>query len=394
VHFEYSDEQEAFRAELREFLAGRLPDWWRGIFGSEAERAMPVTRAICGELAERGWLTMAWPTEFGGSDGDLWSQMIVREEMWGHGEPRGPQYMNLNYIGPMIMEFGTDEQRERFLPPMAAGTVMWTQGFSEPEAGSDLASLRTRAEDHGDHFVVTGQKIWNTYASAPADWCLLLVRTDPDAPKHKGLSVLLVDMTSPGVTVRPIEAMAGWGEINEIFLDDVVVPKANLLGAQNGGWPLILYGLKYERTGIALHGRALATIERLVEYARSTVVDGRPLSEDPFVRTSIAELYCRYRAARLISYRVTSMVEAGEEPLAEAPMAWIHGSLVLQATANAGLELLGAAGQLLESDPDAPVEGRIEREWVETLPMSIAPGTVDIQRSIIAQHGLGLPKAG
>lgn len=393
MDFGFTDEHAAFRAALRDFLAEYLPDDWRSIFGSRGHEFIPLTRKVCEALAERGWLTLSWPSEYGGCDGDLWSQMILREEMWGHGEPRGPQYMNLNYIGPMIMKFGTEEQKKRFLPPMAAGQVLWTQGFSEPGAGSDLASLSTRAVETDHGFVVNGQKIWNSYASAPAEWCLLLVRTDPDVAKHRGISVLLVDMNSPGVTVRPIEAMAGTGEINEIFFNDVLVPKQNLLGEKNGGWPLILFGLSFERTGIALHARALATIERLVDYARSTEIDGVALSERADVRAKIAELYCRYRAARLISYRITSMIEAGKEPVAEAPMAWIHGSLLLQASGSVGLELLGPAGQLLEDDVDAPVGGRIEREWVEMLPMSIAPGTVDIQRSIIAQHGLGLPKA-
>jgi len=390
MDFEYTAEQEQFRCQLREFIDARLPPRWGGIFGSEAQSEIPVTRQICKDLAERGWLTMAWPVEYGGQDRDLWTQMILREEMWGHGEPRGPQYMNLNYIGPMIMKYGTKEQKDRFLPPMSAGDVLWTQGFSEPEAGSDLASLRTRADDHGDHFLVNGQKIWNSYA-ATADWCLLLVRTDFDAPKHAGLSVLLADMRSPGVTVRPIESMAGFGEINEIFLNDVEVPKANLLGNKNEGWPIILYGLRHERTGIALHGRVLSTILRIIEYARTTTADGEPV--DPVIRTAIADAYCQYRAARLMSYRVTSMLESGVEPDAEAPMAWIHGALALQAAANVGLDVIGASGVLLEGEDESPLAGRMEREWVETLPFTLGPGTVDIQRLIVAQQGLGLPRA-
>jgi alkylation response protein AidB-like acyl-CoA dehydrogenase len=266
--FEFTAEQVEFRTEIRSFLDESLPDDWRGIFGSRGHEFIPMTREVCEDLAERGWLTLSWPREYGGCDGGLWSQMILREEMWGRGEPRGPQYMNLNYIGPMIMKFGTEEQKQRFLPDMAAGRVLWTQGFSEPNAGSDLASLSTRAVETDDGFVVNGQKIWSSYASAPADWCLLLVRTDPDAPKHRAL---------------------------------------------------ILFGLSFERTGIALHARALATIQRLIEYARNTEVDGMPLSRRPDVRAKIAELYCHYRAARLISYRITSMVAAGQEPVAEDP---------------------------------------------------------------------------
>jgi alkylation response protein AidB-like acyl-CoA dehydrogenase len=177
MDFAFSEEEEAFRADLRAYLDVELPDWWRGMFVDD-ERAMPFTREMCRALAERGWLTLAWPVEHGGAAAGVWMQTILREEMWAREEPRGPQYMNLNYIGPLIMRFGTPEQRDRFLPPMARGEVIWTQGFSEPDAGSDLASLATRAEDRGDHYVVNGQKIWSSYADAPADWCLLLVRTD------------------------------------------------------------------------------------------------------------------------------------------------------------------------------------------------------------------------
>jgi alkylation response protein AidB-like acyl-CoA dehydrogenase len=394
MDFEFTPGQEAFRQELRDLLRDLLTDQWRGLLGSNAEENIPLTREVCRALAERGWLTLSWPEEYGGGDGDLWSQMVLREEMWAHGEPRGPQYMNLNYIGPMLMRFGSAEQKARFLPPMAAGEVIWTQGFSEPGAGSDLASLITRAEDRGDHLVVNGSKIWNSYAASPADWCLLLARTDPDAPKHAGISVLLVDMTSPGVTVRPIECMAGWGEINEIFFDDVVVPKENLVGGLHQGWPIITYALSFERTGIALHARVLRAIERMVAYATSTERDGVPLSADPAIRTRIADLYCRYRAARLMSYRITSMVEAGEDPGATANIAWLHGGALSRDAGVAGLEVLGPAGQLLEGEDDAPADGAFEREWVEMLPYTIGPGTADIQRLIVAQHILGLPKAG
>jgi alkylation response protein AidB-like acyl-CoA dehydrogenase len=394
MEFEFTEEQQRFRAELRAFLDEHLTEDFRGVFGSNAEEMIPLTRAICEALAERGWLALSWPKEYGGGDGDLWTQMVLREEMWGAGEPRGPQYMNLNYIGPMIQRFGTPEQKAQHLPPMAAGQKIWTQGFSEPGAGSDLASLRCRAVLEDDHFVVNGSKIWNSYAASPADWCILLVRTNVDVPKHQGISVLLVDMTTPGVEVRPIRSMGGYGEINEIFFTDAKIPKANLLGEIDGGWPMIVFGLSFERTGIAMHARALAALEKLVAYVKTTVVDGRPLREDVEIRRKLADLYIRYRAARLISYRITSMVEAGEDPGAEASMAWIHGALIIQDVARVGLQILGPTGQLLEDEPGAPIGGQMEREWVEMLPISIGAGTVDIQRLIVAQRGLGLPKAG
>ncbi|MGH3371289.1 MAG: acyl-CoA dehydrogenase family protein, partial [Nocardioidaceae bacterium] len=312
MDFAFTPEEVAFRAELKAFLADALPSWWRGMFVDD-ERAIPMTREICRQLASRGWLTMSWPPEFGGSGASVWLQTVVREEMWAHEEPRGPQYMNLNYIGPLVMRYGTPDQQQRFLRPMARGDVIWCQGFSESEAGSDLASLRTRAEDRGDHFVVNGQKLWTSYADAPADWCLLLVRTDPAAPKHRGLSVLLVDMTTPGISVRPIDTLAGPHEFNEVVFDDVVVPRQCLLGAQNGGWELIVAGLTFERAGIARYARAGRIIELLVEWALET---GR--SREPDVRRRLAELRVRYEAARLLNYRALSLQAAGAVPSTEA----------------------------------------------------------------------------
>ena len=387
MDFEFTPEEDAFRAELRTFLDEQLPAWWRGMFVDD-ERAMAETRRICGELADRGWLTMSWPREFGGSDASVWMQTIVREEMWEHEEPRGPQYMNLNYIGPLIMRAGTRDQQQRFLGPMARGEVIWCQGFSEPDAGSDLASLKTGAVDGGAHFVVNGQKIWTSYADAPADWCLLLVRTNLHAPKHRGISMLLVDMTTPGITVRPIATMAGPHEFNEIFFDDVVVPRDCLLGEQDGGWELVVQGLTFERAGIARYARAGRIIELLVEWARET---GR--ATDPDVRRKLGELRTRYEAARLLNYRAISLQAAGEVPSVEASIARIHNGQLEQLVSQVGLELLGPAGQLGD-DRWAPLAGAVRRHWARNIPTTIAAGTLEIQKNVVAQRGLGLPRPG
>jgi len=386
MDFAFSPEEDAFRAELRSFLDDELPDWWQGMFVDDP-RVMPLTRAICRKLADRGWLTVAWPPEFGGAGASIWMQAVVREEMWAHEEPRGPQYMNLNYIGPLVMRFGTPEQQARFLPPMARGEVIWCQGFSEPDAGSDLASLRTRATDRGDHFVVNGQKIWTSYADAPADWCLLLARTDPDAPKHAGISVLLVDMSTPGITVRPIDTLAGPHEFNEVFLDDVVVPRDCLLGPQDGGWRLIVAGLTFERAGIARYARAGRVIELLVDWANAT---GR--STDPVVRSALAGLRVRYEAARLLTYRALSLQAAGQVPATEASIARIHNGQLEQRVSQVGLELLGPLGQLGPDDPWAPLAGAVRRYWARNVPTTIAAGTLEIQKNVVAERGLGLPR--
>jgi len=384
MDFAFSEEEQVFRAELRDFLAAELPEWWRGMF-VEDERAIPKTIEICGKLAERGWLTIAWPPEHGGLGASPWMQTIVREEMWAHEEPRGPQYMNLNYIGPLIMRFGTTDQQARFLPPMARGEVIWCQGFSEPDAGSDLASLRTRATARHDGFVVNGQKIWTSYADAPAQWCLLLARTDPDAPKHEGISVFLLDMATPGITLRPIGTMAGPHEFNEVFFDDVVIPSDCLLGEQNRGWEVIRTGLTFERVGIARYARAGYVLERLVEYANDT-----GLAADPRVRQQLADLRARLEAARLLAYWAVSLQAAGEVPTVEASIARMHSTLLEQEVGHIGLELLGPAGLLRAGDPWAALRGEIQRQWVRNVPTTVAAGTLEIQKNVVARRGLGL----
>jgi alkylation response protein AidB-like acyl-CoA dehydrogenase len=386
MDFAFTEEDERFRAELQAFLAEELPAWWRGMFVDDP-RVLPETRRICEQLAARGWLTMAWPREWGGQEASAWRQAILREEMWAHDEPRGPQYMNLNYIGPCIMRFGSAEQKRRFLPPMAAGRVIWTQGFSEPGAGSDLASLTTRAEDRGDHFIVNGQKTWNSYADAPADWCFLLARSDPAAPKHEGLSVLLVDMRTQGITVRPVGSMAGPHELNEIFFDDVVVPRDCVLGAQNRGWDVVTAGLTFERVGVARYARAGHIIERLVAHAAAVGLAG-----DARVRQQLADLRVRYEAARLLSYRAISMQARSQIPTVEASIARLHNTQLEQLVGHVGLELLGLPGQLTHDAPEAPLGGSVWRQWVRNIPTTIVAGTLEVQKNIIARRGLGLPR--
>ena len=386
MDFEFNVEEERFREELRAFLDATLPDWWRGMFVDDP-RAIPFTRELCRQLADRGWLTLAWPPEHGGAGASVWMQTVVREEMWAAEEPRGPQYMNLNYIGPLVMRFGTAEQRSRFLPPMARGEVIWCQGFSEPDAGSDLASLRTRADDRGDEFVVNGTKIWTSYADTPADWCLLLVRTDAAVPRHQGISVLLVDMGTPGIDVRPIDTMAGPHEFNEVTFHDVVVPRDCLLGEQDHGWEVIVAGLTFERVGIARYARATRVLERLVEHANAT---GR--SKDPIVRERLAGLRARVEAARLVSYRAVSVLARGDVPTVEASIARIHSTQLEQAVGHVGLELLGPVGLLRAGDPWAPIAGEVQRHFVRNVPTTIAAGTLEIQKNVVAQRGLGLPR--
>lgn len=392
MDFDFTPEEETFRAELRTFLDEELPEWWKTVFVDD-ERAMPFTREFCRALAARGWLTLSWPSEHGGADGSVWQQAVVREEMWAAGEPRGPQYMNLNYIGPLIMRFGTPEQQARHLPRMAAGDVLWCQGFSEPEAGSDLASLKTRAVRDGDGYVINGQKIWNSYADAPADYCLLLARTNTEVKKQAGISMFLVDMRTPGITVRPIPSMAGKTEFSEIFFDDAVVPVSDRLGDEDAGWTLVGEGLAFERIGIARYARANRVLEHLVQYCRDTVVDGRRLADDPAVRMRLATLATRIEAAKLLNYGAISIQAAGSVPAIEASIARIHNTQVEQLAGQIGLEVLGPHGLLVDDDPRCLLDGEMSRQWLESIPVTVAAGTTEVQKNIIAQRGLGLPRS-
>jgi len=392
MDFAETPENAEFRARLREFLTEELPEWWSGLFDAD-EQTIPLTRHICAKLAERGWLTMSWPEEFGGAASDLWKQLVLREEMWTHQEPRGPQYMNVNYIGPMIMKFGTREQHDRFLKPMAEGRVIWTQGFSEPGAGSDLAAVSCKATEVEGGFVVNGSKIWNSYADAPADWCFLVVRSDPGSTRNKGLSILMVDMNTPGVTVRPILSLAGPRELNELFFDDVFVPADCLLGAKDDGWSMIVYGLALERAGVPWYAFVRQFLPDLIDYCNRTIVDGAPLSARPEVRAQIAEMHIRMEAARLMHYRVVSLQEAGVDAPVESALSILHSALAFQHAGQVGLETLGPLGQLARCEPDAPLRGAARQHWQLSVAATIAGGSADIQRNIVAQRGLGLPRA-
>jgi alkylation response protein AidB-like acyl-CoA dehydrogenase len=329
-----------FREQLREFLQAELPDWWRGLFTAD-ERIIPLTRHICARLAERGWLTMSWPSAFGGQDSDHWQQLVLREEMWRNSEPRGPQYMNVNYIGPMIMQFGTAEQHDRFLKPMSEGRVIWTQGFSEPEAGSDLAAVSTKA---------------------------------------------------PGLTVRPILSLAGPKEFNELFFDDVFVPSDCLLGAQDDGWTMIMAGLALERAGVPWYAIVMSFIPELVDYCNTTVVGGAPLAARPEVRAQIAELQIRCEAARLMHYKVVAEQAVGGDTSVSAALSIVHSALVYQRAAQVGLDVIGPLALLNDGDEAAPIHGAVRQHWQLSTAPTIAGGTVDIQRNIVAQRVLGLPR--
>jgi alkylation response protein AidB-like acyl-CoA dehydrogenase len=373
--YDFTLEQETFRSELREFLAERLPTDWQGIF-VEGDEGWQLSLDICRELGARGWLTIAWPQEYGGRDASIWLQAILQEEYWAHNEPRGPQYMNVNWLGPALIHFGTDEQKAFFLPKLAAGEMMWAQGFSEPEAGSDLAALKCSAMPEADGFVVHGQKIWISYGDI-ADYCFLLCRTDSLSHRKEGLSVLLVDLSLPGVERRPIASTLGYHRINELFFDDVFVPRSALLGRENDGWRVATTALAFERSGSARYARAARTLG-LVERRHGDEWDDTRWEH-------YASLLAFARATELVNYGVISKKESGDVPTIDASAARIHNSLLEQALSDFAEQTTGLDFIVYGADDHAVDNGELESMWRNAFAATVTAGSYEIQSGIIAR---------
>ena len=312
MDFKFTPEDESFRQELRTFLETELPGTWEGGGRYPEEDDWDLTRVIRRRMADRGWLTMHWPEEYGGQGPSPVKSAIFNEEIAYLRAP-GRDIFGVRMLGPTLMIHGSEEQKRTHLPPVARGEVQWCQGYSEPESGSDLASLSTRAVRDGDDLVINGGKIWTTLAHR-ADWIMLLTRTDPDAPKHRGISFVLVDMKSPGVTVRPIINMAGGHEFNQVLFDNVRVPRANVVGEEDRGWYVAVTLLDFERSGIDYSANARRLLDDVREYATDTRRNGQSLMEVPWVRSLMADRYIECEVARLIAYNVAYMQGQGLVP--------------------------------------------------------------------------------
>jgi alkylation response protein AidB-like acyl-CoA dehydrogenase len=391
VDFEFTAEEDAFRAELREFLAMELPPWWAGY--SASDEAFEVVKRVTRGMAERGWLTMAWPREYGGADASIWRQVVLKEEMTAHHEPRGPQYMSLNWIGPSIMMYGTDEQKQFHLSRIARGEGFWLQGFSEPDAGSDLASLRTRAERDGDEYVITGEKVWTSHILR-GEWVFLLARTDRAAPKHKGISVFLVPMSTPGISRAPITSMVGTkGRVGHIYFDGARVPASCRLGPENDGWRIAMQALGFERAGNPRWLTSFRQLDALKEYAVQTPVNGRSLYDEPLVAQRFAQLTIDAEVARLSYYRQVSEDTAGLDTRAIASIGRIQGTVSNQNVSRFAMELLGDASDLAQQgEVWVPLGGQAGSTWMEGLVSTIVAGTLEVNKNTLATRGLGLPR--
>ncbi|KOT86289.1 acyl-CoA dehydrogenase [Streptomyces sp. NRRL F-5755] len=372
----YTPEEEAFRARLREWLAKALPE----LPARPDPLDWPGRRAY-----DLGWQRRLYDAGYGSLhwDASPTQRLIFLEETELAGAPYvGANFVGLLHAGPTIAAEGTDEQRARWLPPILRGEAVWCQGFSEPDAGSDLASLRTRAVRDGDHYVITGQKTWTSHAEI-ADWCELLVRTDPAAPRHRGISWLAMPMDTPGITVRPLRTLAGPAEFAEVFLDEVRVPVANRVGAEHDGWRVTMVTLSFER-GTAFVGEVVACRRTLGRLARTARANGR--WDDPVLRRRLGRLNAEFTALwRLIQWNVGAAGAAGGVPGAGGSVFKLRYSQARQELYDTAAEVLGAPGAL-----DADQEWTAAR--LSSLSYTIAAGTSQIQRDIIAERLLGLPK--
>ena len=392
----FSPEEEAFRQKVRSFLSANLPEGWTdpGFRLPEEMDRIDFLKDWQRRLYENGFLGMAWPKEYGGQGTSQVEMAIFNEEMARFRAPGPLNGLGLSMAGPTIITHGSEAQKKRFLKNILSCEEIWCQGFSEPNAGSDVASLRTRAELKGDEFVVNGQKVWTTLAHI-ADWCMLLVRTDPEAPKHRGLSYLLVDMKTPGITVKPLRQMTGEAEFNEMFFEDVRVPRDNLVGGLNEGWRVAMTTLMNERGTFALSSvtRFKITFDEIVDLTRKTIKNGKPAIEDPAVRQTLAEFYVTLEKMKYTAYRTFSKILKGGNPGPEGSISKLMWSELNQRMHEFVMELEGPASQLVKGSPYAVESGRWQYGFLRSRANTIEAGTSEIQRNIIAERVLGLPKS-
>lgn len=394
MDFRLNPEQQAWRDEVREFLRENVTDALREE-GKGGELSLsvnqgPATMAFRRKVVEKGWFGLNWPKEYGGLEKTAMEQLIMMEEFDRVGAPN--LSLTLTSLGPTIIRFGTDENKREWLPKIIQGDVELALGYSEPDSGTDLASLQTRAVLDGDEWVINGQKIWNSGGHISThEW--LAVRTDPDAPKHKGISVIIVPIDSPGIEVHPLWT---WGDVrtNQTFFTDVRVPKDNLIGEMNRGWYYIAAALDFERVAIgSFHGSLLKAYETMVKYVKTTVVDGSLLANRPGVRRKLAELARDLELAQLFGYRTAAMIDSGLVPNREASQQKIFTTELQTKFADLGTQILEMSGQLDRFDPNAPFHGVMEHLYRKAPFLRFGGGTNEIQRNIVAQRGLGLPRA-
>jgi len=388
----FAPEHRAFREEVRAWLKEGMPPHIRAKAEVDAQFSQDEVMQWHRVLYRKGWVAPHWPKEHGGPGLDVTSRFILAEELELAGAPHLSVF-GLSMVGPLLMQFGNEAQKQRFLPKILSGEEVWCQGYSEPNAGSDLASLQTRAVKDGEYYVVNGQKVWTSLAHI-ADWMMLLARTDPDAPKHKGITYFLLDMKSPGVTVKPLKQITGDAEFNEVYFDNVRIHESQILGGVNNGWGVGLTTLMYERLalGFGIQVRLRIALDGLVELARHTVKNGVPVTQDPIIRQKLAQMWIDTEVFKYTGARAITKLLKGDLPGPEAStgkMMWVEGHQRLQELA---MEIEGPFSQLTQGSPWAVAGGMWQHTFLRSRANSIEGGTTEIQRNIIGERVLGLPK--
>jgi len=376
MDFDMGEGVAALRGELRALIREHIPTDFLGAFTSDPAD-LETAQRFCRLLSDRGLLCMAWPPEWGGRGASAWEQTVVREEMWAHHEPRGAQYMGVNWVGPTIMRHGSAEQQQEHLPRIARGETIWCQGFSEPNAGSDLASLQTAARRDGEGWLVTGQKIWTSYATM-AQWCFLLARTSKAERKQQGLTIFLVPMSAPGIEVRPIASMIGPHHLNEVFFDNVWVTEADVLGTVDNGWQVVQEVLAFERVGIARYARC----ERLLLWAPSALGDRWDDLPDE-LRARWARMLTHARRARLLAYKVVDMQNRGRVRPGDAAAYRIAVTRLDQESADVLADIVSLSN--LTSEAATRFRRAVEDHWRYSRASTVASGSIEIQRILLSR---------
>jgi alkylation response protein AidB-like acyl-CoA dehydrogenase len=389
----YTPEQEVFRRQVRKWIKANLPA--REKDAQPLESADPTRiqhyKDWQRKLYEAGYVAMGWPKEYGGQAADVVQQAIVNEELLLARAPGLIGMMGVLMVGPTLIQFGTEEQRRRHLRKILSAEDIWCQGYSEPGSGSDLASLKTRAELVGDEFIVNGQKVWTTNAQF-ADWMFCLVRTDPDASKHRGISYVLINMKTPGITVRPLIQMTGEGGFNEVFFEDVRVPRQNLVGELNQGWLVATATLQHERNMLGSTIRTQQMLNGVLRLARQRLRYGRPAADDPVIRQRLADLMTRVEAMKYHAYRQLTDNIKQRPPGIGASVNKLVSTELNHALAAMALEIMGSYGFLGRASRRVIERGVWPIEFMYTLGLIIGGGTSQIQKNIISERGLGMPR--
>lgn len=395
MDFRFNAEEEAFRQEVKDWLKTAIPARWREIptgFWQETEESWQISREFQKKLGAKGWLAPAYPNEYGGAALGHIKRLILAEELTYHDAPVSIETeITVNWVGMALQHFGSEQQKKDYVTRIAKGDIIFCLGYSEPNAGSDLASLQTRAVQQGDEYVINGQKIWCSYAHY-ADYCWLGAITDFEASKHRNMSMFVVDMKKPGITIRPLINIIGCHSFNEVFFDDVRTPADSLVGVKNNGWFQLAMALDFERSGVQTAAANKLILDHMVSYARANKRGGKLLSKDPILRNLMAEMAIEIEVARMLCYRIAWIYSKGGHSNYESSQAMIFGSELLRRISDAGMRVLGQYGQIAFGSHRAVGRAEMYRSYLASLSIGVGGGTNEIQRNIIAMRGLGLPR--